>query len=115
MEKIEHTALYGRKDVFELVKAMPDGYEIWNIKPIPGYENYLPICMTVPGTAIVRLDTLKAVKMDEKEMKFLMRFSMRAGCNSRRETEKYLNRKNIKPENRAAAEKALAIFNKIMA
>lgn len=62
---------YGTTYVFEIVEKIPAGYEVWNIPPIACGE-YIPVCMTVePGNKNcfdVNINTLKAVKLDKKEV-----------------------------------------------
>lgn len=62
---------YGTTYVFEIVEKIPAGYEVWNIPPIACGE-YIPICMTTePGNKdcfTVNTDTLKAIKLDKKEV-----------------------------------------------
>lgn len=112
--EISRNDTFGRTDVFEIVDKIPGDYVIWNIHQIDGHEDYLPLCQLIPGGYEVRLSTLKAVKLESsEEVAFIMKFSMRTGCGNYSKTKRRLSDRRLKSENRQAAEKALAIFERI--
>lgn len=112
MDKIIIDRDYGRKDVFEIVEKIPEGYRIWQIPPIRGYENYLALCIEYAGTCSVQMDKLKAIRVDdEKDRAFIKKFAMRTGCGNYAETVRYMQRRNVTEEHKKAAGHALAIFH----
>lgn len=114
MKQIVKDTTFGRTDVFKIVEKIPGDYVIWNIHQIEGHEDYLPMCQLISGGYEVRLSTLKAVKLESsEEVAFIMKFSMRTGCGNYSETKRRLSARRLKAENRQAAEKALAIFERI--
>ena len=47
---------------FEIVKKIPEGFQLWNIHPIDGY---IPICETLsPSSYQINDKTLKCIKID---------------------------------------------------
>ena len=113
MAKIIIDRDYGRKDVFEIVDKIPEGYSIWQVPPIRGHENFLPLCVCYSGTFSVQMDKLKAIRVDnDRDRDFIKRFAMRSGCGNYAETENYLKRR-ISEANREKALRALGIFARL--
>lgn len=64
---IKHDNGYGTIYIFEIVDKIPAGFEIWNIG---GLGEYIPLCES-GNPASVNIGTLKAIKLNAKEVKIL--------------------------------------------
>ena len=105
---------YGRTDNFEIVEKIPADYQIWNIgAENMGSNEYLPLCQVL-NKFDVNLLTLKTVKVEKKDFKFLNKVSMFYSLDSLSACEKVLKRKNTEKNKRQIAEKAKMIFQKYM-
>lgn len=64
MAQIVKTNEWGRTDIFEIVDAVPAGFQVWNIgEHAP--KGYVPLCEPMPDDRwSVNADTLKAIKHD---------------------------------------------------
>jgi hypothetical protein len=74
---------------FEIVDFFPYGYKIWNIGHI---DNYLPLCVTggYDGCQVIMSQPLKAIKLNNDDLKLVSKTSMRTGCSNIEKMEKYL-------------------------
>ena len=74
---------------FEIVDFFPYGYHIWNISHI---DNYLPLCVVggYDGCQVIKSQPLKAIKLNNDDIKLLSKVSMRTGCSNIEKMEKYL-------------------------
>lgn len=106
---IEKTDEWGNTSVYEVVDRVPNGYEVWNIgRHAP--EGYVPFCICYPDTYEVQLDKLKAVRMTAEEAEILRKASS-WGLGSPTAIKRRYKRLNAK--NKALADKALPILNRI--
>ena len=100
--KIENGKIYSksdlceRKDVFEIVEKIPDGFFVWNIGDNMGLDEYIPICKDLhpEDKDNFEIDTasLKAIKLPINEVKAL-RQAASWGVNSKATAEKALKSK----------------------
>lgn len=113
---IKHDNRYGTTYIFEVVDKIPAGFEVWNIPEIANGE-YIPICETIKGTYSIRVDTLKAVKLDKNEVAIL-HAAASAGVKTIKSAKSTLARtakSGIMKRKQAFAEKALPILARITA
>lgn len=122
--KIENGKIYcesylcERKDVFEIVEKIPDGFFVWNIGDNMGHDEYIPICKDLHKEDF-EIDTtdLKAIKLPIEEVKAL-RQAARCGVVSKATAEKALKskRKGYNADRkRKAAAATIEIFERITA
>ena len=52
--------------VFEIVDSIPKGYVIWNIGRNMK-DGYLPLCEVYEGTYHIKVETLKAIKLEKAQ------------------------------------------------
>lgn len=87
------------KHTFEIVNAVPFGYQIWNIGKNM-IDGYLPLCRLKPyqpfeGGREIETETLKAIKIKESQT---ILAAVGGGQNTIKSMEKYIKRyKNAKP------------------
>lgn len=127
--KIENGKIYTesnlceRKDVFEIVERVAEGFVIWNIGENMGTDEYIPFAMRLSYNKdndnyhCINTNNLKAIKLPVEEVK-LLREAAHNGITSKAEAEKALKSKRKgywSDRKRECAEKTIDIFNKIMA
>ena len=60
---------HGRTDVFEIVSEFPKGYVLWSIgRDNFRHECYIPLARPAQQPFHVRLDSLKALKVESEEL-----------------------------------------------
>jgi len=97
---------------YKITDKIPQNYQVWNISGIDGYPEYLPLCVTFPGTYTVLTGSLLAIRMPIEEQKILHDCAARTGAHNLTECRKLLNRKNIKQRTRELATAALPVYEK---
>ena len=125
--KIENGKIYSksdlceRKDVFEIVEKIPDGFFVWNIGDNMGLDEYIPICEDLhpddKDNYEINPNTVKAIKLSVEEVKAL-RKAASVGINSKKTAEKALKSKRRgywSDRKREQAEKTIDIFKRITA
>ena len=110
-----------KKDVFDIVEKIPNGFYVWNIGENMGTDEYIPICEDLhpedKDNYDINTSTLKAVKLNTGEVKAL-REAAHVGIVSKKTAEKALKSKRRgywSDRKRTEAEKTIDIFNKITA
>lgn len=58
-------------DTFKIVDSVDSTYIVWNIGEYIGRPNIIPMCQVIEGDYKIRRDTLKAIKLPEREVKIL--------------------------------------------
>ena len=125
--KIENRKIYcesylcERKDVFEIVEKIPNGFFVWNIGDNMGHDEYIPLCKDLhpedKENFEIDATTLKAIKLPINEVKAL-REAAHIGIVSKKTAEKALKSKRRgywSDRKREAANATIEIFNKITA
>ena len=125
--KIENGKIYSksdlceRKDVFEIVEKIPDGFFVWNIGDNMGLDEYIPICEDLhpedKDNYEINPNTLKAIKLSAEEVKAL-RKAASWGVYSMATAEKALKSKRTgysADRKRKAATATIDIFKRITA
>ena len=125
--KIENGKIYSksdlceRKDVFEIVEKIPDGFFVWNIGENMGDDEYIPICEDLhpedKDNYEINPNTLKAIKLSAEEVKAL-RKAASWGVYSMATAEKALKSKRTgysADRKRKAATATIDIFKRITA
>lgn len=98
---VEHTSLSGRTDRYEIVDAIPRGYEIWNIGVANSPEGFLPLCrlsdrQPFDGGCAIDVESLKAIPCCKESAETIFK-AVRCGCETLDKTKKIrdrLKRKN---------------------
>lgn len=75
---------WGRVDVFEIVEAIPKGYSVWNI-PLDDMCGFLPLCQCYAGTHNIKMNTLKAIYIEDKDAREFIVHEVSLGINRRTE------------------------------
>ena len=125
--KIENGKIYSksdlceRKDVFEIVEKIPDGFFVWNIGDNMGLDEYIPICEDLhpedKDNYEINPNTLKAIKLSREDVEAL-REAAHVGIVSKKTAEKALKSKRRgywSDRKREQAEKTIDIFKRITA
>ena len=125
--KIENGKIYSksdlceRKDVFEIVEKIPDGFFVWNIGDNMGLDEYIPICEDLhpedKDNYEIKTSTLKAIRLSREEVETL-REAAHVGIVSKKTAEKALKSKRLgywSDRKREQAEKTIDIFKRITA
>ena len=124
MEKITTVNHLGIEHVFEVVNKIPEGFMVWNIGDNMNNDDYIPLCewkypdKVKDGNCNIRLDTLKAIKLDTEEVKLLRRASA-YGVYNLENTKKVVAKGNPSKDNWYIdtkwdlANKVLPIFERI--
>lgn len=123
--KIENGKIYSksdlceRKDVFEIVEKIPDGFFVWNIGDNMGLDEYIPICKDLhpedKEDFEIDFTSLKAIKLPINEVKAL-RLAASWGVVSKATAEKSLKSKrkgHTADRKRKAATATIEIFERI--
>ena len=110
-----------KKDVFDIVEKIPNGFYVWNIGENMGTDEYIPICEDLhpedKDNYDINTSTLKAVKLNTGEVKAL-REAAHVGIVSKKTAEKALKSKRRgywSDRKREQAEKTIGIFSRITA
>ena len=110
-----------KKDVFDIVEKIPNGFYVWNIGENMGTDEYIPICEDLHPEDKENFEidstTLKAIKLPINEVKAL-RQAANWGVNSKATAEKALKskRKGYNADRkRKAATATIDIFKRITA
>ena len=108
-----------KKDVFDIVEKIPNGFYVWNIGENMGTDEYIPICEDLhpedKDNHDINTSTLKAVKLNTGEVKAL-REAAHVGIVSKKTAEKALKSKRRgywSDRKREQAEKTIGIFSRI--
>ena len=123
--KIENGKIYceselcERKDVFEIVEKIPDGFFVWNIGDNMGTHEYIPVCEDLhpedKDDCSINQATLKAVKVSPEEWEKLDK-AANWGVGNLKQAEKALKSKRrgyTSDRKRDAAELTIEIFRRI--
>lgn len=125
--KIENGKIYTesnlceRKDIFEIVERVAEGFVIWNIGENMGTDEYIPFAMRLSYNKdddnyhCINTNNLKAIKLPVEEVQ-LLRKASHNGVSSLTEAEKALKSKRKgywSDRKREWAEKTIDIFRKI--
>ena len=125
--KIENGKIYTtsnlceRKDVFEIVERVAEGFIVWNIGENMGTDEYIPFAMRLSYNKYddnyhcINTNNLKAIKLPVEEVK-LLREASHNGVSSLTEAEKALKSKRKgywSDRKRECAEKTIDIFRRI--
>ena len=112
---------YGNNDNFRIVKAIPEGFFIWNIGKNMGTDEYIPLCEDLnpddKEDFSINTKTLKAIKLPADEVA-LLREAAQVGVNSLETAQKALRSKRKGYWTRVKkgeAEKTIDIFRRITA
>ena len=110
-----------KKDVFDIVEKIPNGFYVWNIGENMGTDEYIPICEDLhpedKDNYDINTSTLKAIKLNTGEVKAL-REAAHVGIVSKKTAEKALKSKRRgywSDRKREQAEKTIGIFSRITA
>ena len=110
-----------KKDVFDIVEKIPNGFYVWNIGENMGTDEYIPICEDLhpedKDNYDINTSTLKAVKLNTGEVKAL-REAAHVGIVSKKTAEKALKSKRRgywSDRKREQAEKTIGILSRITA
>lgn len=109
---IKHDNGYGTTYIFEVVKKIPSGFEIWNIPEI-GNGEYIPICQAINHN--VNTETLKAIKLSKEDVLVLSKAAS-AGIKTIIKAKRTLSRTAktaYAKENQRRAEKVIPILERI--
>ena len=125
--KIENGKIYSksdlceRKNVFEIVEKIPDGFFVWNIGDNMGLDEYIPICEDLhpeyKDNYEINTSTMKAIRLSREDVEALME-AAHVGINSKKTAEKALKSKRRgywSDRKREQAEKTIDIFKRITA
>ena len=77
--------MYG-KHIFEIVDKVPSNYSVWNIGECMGTDEFIPFCRpcwSKHELNTIDPDSLKAIKLDPKDVMILRKAAHR-GINSKR-------------------------------
>lgn len=99
---------------FDVVEKIPGGYCVWNIGPMQGQDEYIPLCKADKSCA-VDIGTLKAIRLTGHDASKIRRAAM-IGVKSLSDARKALKSTRhgyISDRKRAAAEATIDIFQKI--
>lgn len=125
--KIENNKIYAesnlceRKDVFEIVEKVPEGFVVWNIGDNMGTDEYIPLAMRLSYNKnddnyhSINSNNLKAIKLPVEEVKAL-REAAHNGISCRADAEKALKSKRKgywSDRKREHAKRTIDIFRKI--
>lgn len=115
---IKHDNGHGTTYIFEVVKKIPAGFEVWSIG---GLGEYIPICQTVrpddKECFDVNTETLKAVKLTKEEVIILDKAAVSGvkDVKSAKNTLKRVAKSAMMRRKQMFAEKALPILERITA
>ena len=112
MAIINEVNKWGKEYSYKIVSKIPQNYNIWNIEGIEKHPEYLPLCVTFPGTYTVLTDSLLAIRMSEEDQKILHKCSIRTGASNLAKCKRLLKRKNLKQSTRDLVMAALPLFEK---
>lgn len=89
MEKIVDKTFFGRVDIYEVVDRWPTGYVVWNIgRSNFQYPGFIPLAKEGPEKYHVRLDSLKALRVNDEHLCLLvLREASLHGVNEKRFNE----------------------------
>ena len=105
-----------RVDVFEVVDKIPNGYFVWNIRPIGEDEDYIPLAQWLKPNDnedfYVNLNTLKAIKVGKRDAMIISKATS-WGMATKAEAEKAVLGKRVNKTKRGRAIMALPIYERI--
>ena len=115
------SALCERKDIFEIVEKIPDGFFVWNIGDNMGHDEYIPLCEDLhpedKDNYDINTSTLRAIRLSREDVKAL-REAAHVGIVSKKTAENALKSKRSgywSDRKRTEAEKTIDIFKRITA
>lgn len=73
---------YGRTYTFEIVDKIPKGYEVWNIDFDNMIGGLIPLCQCYHGTRTVNVDTLKAIVVEDKATRDMLKRAVSRGIHA---------------------------------
>lgn len=110
-------------DIFEVVNKIPVGYFIWNIGDNMGHDDYIPLCENLyqglkksdPEYYSINQDTLKAIKLDLKEVKLLRKAASYGICSKKNALSaiKRNAKSSYQKRKKTLAEQTINIFERI--